>query len=156
MERIPDNWYRRSHLNPWTMPDIVAGVAQQCAAFPSTCKVGGNTGKVNSFAGVDLGNISGGFINSATEFQDPAKLGCFISQNIQAEAPSSLEKVFDGVLLKQALALIPSTLVPTLGKGLGACTGLPKGKTVTQYGNIFPGGKVVANGPRDPNTIAVK
>jgi hypothetical protein len=151
-ERIPDNWYKRANDDPWTLPDIVAGVAQQCAAYPSTCKVGGNTNGVNTFTGVDLGDISGGFFN-AQSFTDPAKLGCFISQNIQAEAPSSLEAVFTGATLVQALAQIPIKLLPALAP-LGSCTGLPKGKTVSQYGNGFPGAKIQNSGPRSSGPYA--
>lgn len=146
-DRIPENWYRRSHKNPWTVVDIVAGVAQQCLAFPSTCKVGGNTGEVNSFDGVDLGDVSGGLINSVEDLQDPERLGCFLSQNIQAEAPSSLEKIFDGVLLRQALGLINSKLVPALA-GLGRCPNMPKGKGVNQYAAKYPGAKVSNSGAR--------
>ncbi|OAA69366.1 Chloroperoxidase [Akanthomyces lecanii RCEF 1005] len=133
-DRIPENWYRRSHKNPWTLPDILLGVASQCLAFPSTCKVGGNTGEVNSFDGVDLGDISGGLINALTDLQDPARLACFIGQNIQAEAPSSLEKIFTGALLKEALGLVGPII-----DMLGTCPNLPAGKSVNQYGNKYPG-----------------
>lgn len=146
-DRIPENWYRRSHKNPWTLADVLLGVASQCLAFPSTCKVGGNTGTVNSFAGVDLGDVSGGLINALEDFQDPAKLGCFISQNIQAEAPSSLEKIFDGVLLQEALGLIDTKLLPALA-GLGSCKNLPKGKGVNQYAAMFPGAHTDQSGDR--------
>lgn len=145
-DRIPDNWYRRSLKDQWTLSDIVLGVASQCAAFPSTCKVGGNTGTVNSFTGVDLGDISGGLVNGA-DLADPAKLGCFISQNIQAEAPSFLSNVFSGLLLQSVLALIPTQLLPALAP-LGQCSNLPAGKTVNTYGAQFPGAKVVSSGPR--------
>ena len=146
-DRIPENWYRRSHKNPWTIPDTLLVVASQCLAFPSTCKIGGNLGKVNSFAGVDLGDISGGLINAVEDFTDPALLGCFISQNIQAEAPSSLEKLFDGPLLGLVLGLIDSQLVPAL-QSLGACSGLPKGKAVNQYGTQSPGAMARESGSR--------
>ncbi|KAI9749390.1 MAG: hypothetical protein M4579_006892 [Chaenotheca gracillima] len=145
-ERIPDNWYRRALDDQWTLADILAAVAQQCAAFPSTCKVGGNTNGVNTFAGVDLGDISGGLFNSAS-LLDPDTLGCFISQNIQAEAPDSLQNVFDGLLLKQALGLISKKLLPALAP-LGACKNLPKGKTVSDYGSGFPGAVIMNKGPR--------
>jgi len=82
---------------------------------------------------------------------DPNALGCFISQNVQAEAPSSLERVFDGPTLAAALALIPAMLLPALAP-LGPCQNLPPGKTITQYGNIFPGGKLQQTGPRASST----
>lgn len=145
-ERIPDNWYKRAADDAWTMTDIVVAIGQQCQAFPSTCKVGGNTNGVNTFTGVDLGDISGGFFHAA-DFADPAKLGCFISQNIQSEAPASLSAVFTGAALLEALALVPTRLLPALAP-LGGCAGLPKGKTVGEYGNGFPGGKIQNGGPR--------
>ncbi|GAB0134472.1 hypothetical protein EsDP_00002842 [Epichloe bromicola] len=139
-ERIPENWYRRSHKDPWGLADVLLAVASQCLAFPSTCKVGGNTGTVNSFEGVDLGDISGGLVHAVEDLQDPARLGCFISQNIQAEAPSSLEKIFHGALLKEALGLVDKKLVPALA-GLGSCPNMPPGKGVNQYAAKFPGAR---------------
>ncbi|KAG5941071.1 hypothetical protein E4U59_001950 [Claviceps monticola] len=86
-ERIPENWYRRSHKNPWTLVDLISGVASQCLAYLSTCQIGGNTDTVSSFQGIDLGDVSGGLINVAEDLQDPTRLGCFLAQSIQAEVP---------------------------------------------------------------------
>ncbi|CCE32967.1 hypothetical protein E4U09_004515 [Claviceps aff. purpurea] len=138
-ERIPENWYRRSHKNPWTLVDLVSGVASQCLAYPSTCQIGGNTGTVNSFQGIDLGDISGGLINVAEDLQDPTRLGCFLAQSIQAEVPSSLEKVFHGVVLDEVLALVDETLLPALSDLLRGCPNLPPGKTMSQYASKYPG-----------------
>ncbi|KAG6220589.1 hypothetical protein E4U34_002753 [Claviceps purpurea] len=138
-ERIPENWYRRSHKNPWTLVDLVSGVASQCLAYPSTCQIGGNTGTVNSFQGIDLGDISGGLIDVAEDLQDPTRLGCFLAQNIQAEVPSSLEKVFHGVVLDEVLALVDETLLPALSDLLRGCPNLPPGKTMSQYASKYPG-----------------
>ncbi|MCJ1283377.1 hypothetical protein MMC26_002705 [Xylographa opegraphella] len=145
-ERIPENWYRRSLEDLWTLPDILEAVAQQCLSYPQTCAVGGNTNGVNTFSGVDIGDISGGVFNSAS-LTNPSELGCFISQNIQAEAPSSLQNVFDGVALINALALIPIQLLPALAP-LGSCPGLPPGKTVSEYGMGYPGSTIQNSGPR--------
>ena len=91
--------------------------------------MGGNTGTVNSFAGVDLGDITGGFITAADELQDPTKLGCFISQAIQADVPSFLDNVFNGLALTEILGMIPTVLLPALAP-LGDCPGLPAGNGV--------------------------
>ena len=112
-ERIPDNWYRRSLDDLWTTPDILEAIAQQCTSYPQTCAVGGNTNGVNSFMGIDPGDISAGAFNAAS-LTNPAKLRCFISQNIQAEVPSSLQIVFKGVALMEALALVDTQLLPAL------------------------------------------
>ncbi|KZP14625.1 hypothetical protein FIBSPDRAFT_751561 [Athelia psychrophila] len=156
-ERIPDNWYKRALTDSWTLADILAAVAQQCLAYPNTCEVGGNTGTVNSFAGIDVGDLSGGVFN-ASVFTDPAQLGCFLAQNIQAEAPSFLSNVLQGPLLPQVLGLVTSSLVPTLAKGFGECNGINvKGgnmgntsavKTLGDYSAKYPGAAVVYDGAR--------
>ncbi|KAI5359743.1 putative chloroperoxidase [Septoria linicola] len=146
-ERIPENWYKRSEQDPWTLADITTSTAQQCATYPGNCQVGGNTGTVNSFKGVDLSDITGGFINSVEDFQDPNQLGCFISQMIQADTPSALSNVFNGVLLKQATDAIQSRLIPALA-GLGNCPNVPQGKGQGEYDAPFPGANGAASGPR--------
>ncbi|KAF7974264.1 hypothetical protein HWV62_13050 [Athelia sp. TMB] len=156
-ERIPNNWYKRSPADPWTLVDILTAVAQQCLAYPNTCEVGGNTGTVNSFAGIDVGDLTGGAFNSSV-YTNPAQLGCFLSQNIQAEAPSFLSNVLQGPLLTQVLGLVTSSLVPSLVKGFGACDGIDvKGgnkanttgyKTLQDYAAKFPGAAVAYKGSR--------
>ncbi|PPJ58799.1 hypothetical protein CBER1_08236 [Cercospora berteroae] len=148
-ERIPENWYKRSEQDPWTLSDIVVSTAQQCATYPGNCQVGGNTGTVNSFKGVDLGDLSGGFINSVEDFQDPNQLGCFIAQSIKADTPSALSNVFEGALLSQALDLIDSKLAPAL-LGLGNCPNVPEGKGLNEVDAPFPGASGASEGPRGP------
>ncbi|KAL3419121.1 oxidase [Phlyctema vagabunda] len=148
-ERIPENWYKRASDDAWTLVDIVTAVAQQCAAFPNTCQVGGNVDGVDSFAGVDLGDVSGGLVN-ALDLADPAKLGCFIAQNLQAEVPTSLRNVFSGALLQRVLALVPGMLGDALAPllSLGQCSDLPPGKGVNDYGTGYPGAVIESDGPR--------
>lgn len=150
-EKIPDNWYKRGADDAWTLTDIVVSTAQQCASYPSNCQVGGNTGEVNSFSGVNVGDISGGFINTVEDLSDPRRMGCFIGQAIQADVPSFLDNAFNGILLSQAKALIPTVLNPVLGKlteNLGGCPNLPPGRSVLQYGSVYPGAKPMFEGPR--------
>lgn len=137
-ERIPENYYKRAADDDWNLEDILISTAQQCTAYPSNCQVGGNTGKVNSFTGFDLGDLSGGFVNTVEDLQDPAKMGCFISQAIQADVPSVLDAEFEGPGLKAVQALIPKQLLPALAY-LGTCPNLPKGKSVFAYGQQYPG-----------------
>jgi len=146
-EKIPDNWYKRADDDAWTLADIVVSTAQQCASYPSNCQVGGNTGTVNSFSGVDVGDVTGGLINSATDLSDPQRMGCFIRQAIQADVPSFLDHVFDGALLKTVTDLIPIKLIPVL-ETLGNCPNLPEGKSVSQYGAMYPGAQAQFSGPR--------
>ncbi|KJX95846.1 oxidase like protein [Zymoseptoria brevis] len=144
-ERIPDNWYKRAPADAWTLSDIVTSTAQQCAAYPSNCQVGGNTGEVNSFSGVNLGDISGGLVNSATDLSDPARMGCFIRQMIQANTPSFLASTFSGAILDQMNRLVKTMLDPALDL-LGNCPNLPAGKSVDTYDSKFPGAQNPAGG----------
>ncbi|KAI9719835.1 MAG: hypothetical protein M1828_006056 [Chrysothrix sp. TS-e1954] len=149
MERIPDNWYKRADDDMWTLSDIVISTAQQCASYPDNCQVGGNTGTVNSFQGVDAGDITGGLLSSFGDLSDPNMVGCFISQAIQADVPSFLDNVFDGAELTLVKNLIPSQLLPAL-EPLGACPNLPAGRSITAYGSAYPGGQVMQQGNRAP------
>lgn len=133
----------------WTVSDIVISTAQQCESYPGNCQVGGNTGTTNSFTGVDLGNISGGLVNTASDLSDPAKMGCFISQAIQADVPSFLDNVFEGGTLLLAQDAIATTLVPALA-GLGQCDNVPAGKSIFAYGAQFPGAQFESKGTRPP------
>jgi hypothetical protein len=145
-ERIPDNWYKRHPADAWTLTDIVISTAQQCTSYPSNCQVGGNTGTVNSFSGVNLGDISGGLVNSAEDLSDPARMGCFIRQMIQADTPSFLSSAFSGAALDIVNGLVTTMLTPALDL-LGNCPNLPPGKSVGQYASKFPGAKAPAAGP---------
>ncbi|EHK98203.1 putative Aromatic peroxygenase [Glarea lozoyensis 74030] len=93
-ERIPDIYYKAAADDQWTVQDFLVSSAQRCLAWPESCQVGGNTGTVNSFAGVTLGDISGGLVNAVEDFQDPVKLGCFLAQAVKAETPGFLSNVF--------------------------------------------------------------
>lgn len=146
-ERIPDNYYKRAEDDAWTLSDIVISTAQQCESYPSNCQVGGNTGTVNSFSGFDLGNLTGGFINSVQDLSDPNRMGCFISQAIQADVPSFLDAVFEGPALATALGLVNTQLLPALAP-LGNCPNLPAGKSVYAYGHGYPGAQIQYAGPR--------
>jgi hypothetical protein len=153
-ERIPDNYYKSAIDDQWTVPDILTGFAQNCLSYPRDCEVGGNLGTVNSFTGVNLGDISSGLISSSADFTNVTRLGCFLSQSLQAEAPTFLSNVFSGVLLTQVLGLITSLLVPTLQKfqadALITCPGLPKGKGIFDPNSKYPGARHLSQGPRNP------
>lgn len=146
-ERIPENFYKRAPDDPWTLSDIVISTAQQCQAYPTNCQVGGNTGTVNSFTGFDLGNITGGFINTVADLGSPEKMGCFISQAIQADVPSFLDNLYTGPVAAAIKKLIPTQLLPALAY-LGECPNLPAGRSVFAYGQEYPGAKFQTSGPR--------
>ncbi|KAK4057523.1 hypothetical protein OIO90_001592 [Microbotryomycetes sp. JL221] len=138
-ERIPDNWYKPGV--PYTLVDVVTNVlkASDSASLdyelsigessthcsisasrhviekvPEAGKVGGNTGKVNSFVGVDVADLTGGVLN-AQSLLEGNNLICFGL----AAARLGLPSVLGGAtgLLGNALNFLDSkfgTLLPGL------------------------------------------
>ncbi|KAF8543354.1 Chloroperoxidase, partial [Trichophaea hybrida] len=113
-ERIPDNWYRRPPgglIGDYGTVAFAADFVKMALKVPQLLKVGGNTGKVNSFVGVDLGDLTGGIYN-ALDLLDPAKLVCFIFRLLLVAVPDLFQGGLVGNLIKIALNLLTKTLVP--------------------------------------------
>ena len=53
-ERIPDNWYKRAIGDEYTIPFFSSDLTAAALQHPEFLDVGGNQGKGNSFAGVDV------------------------------------------------------------------------------------------------------
>ncbi|KAK8190392.1 Chloroperoxidase [Phyllosticta capitalensis] len=86
-ETFPDNWYRKPieyGLVPLNL-DIVGWVLKH----PVLGSVGGNTGTVNSFSGLELSNITGGVLNSASLLESNNLL-CFVFEVLKTFMPNSL------------------------------------------------------------------
>lgn len=108
-ERIPENWYRISGeygLVPLNL-DLVSWVLQH----PELASIGGNMGEVNSFAGVDLSNLTGGVLNSASLLEGN-NLICFTLEIVKTFAPNSLSPLFS--TLEKPLALINDAILDPL------------------------------------------
>ncbi|CAK3923823.1 Aromatic peroxygenase [Lecanosticta acicola] len=89
-ERIPENWYRRTLTNPYDIPQADSDLGVQYSAYPDSFRLGGNTNGVNSYAGVDLGNLTGGVMNFEYLFNtDSPKASCFFAQFAQSLIPDS-------------------------------------------------------------------
>jgi len=69
--------------------DTVAMIAQ----YPELGSIGGNTGTVNSFAGVELDDISGGVLNAGKLLEDNNLL-CFALQVVRMASPNYLNNVY--------------------------------------------------------------
>lgn len=63
------------------------------AAYPQFLDIGGNTGKVNTFTGVSITNLTGGVYNAQTLAQGN-NAACFVTQFLQQAAPDVLEGLF--------------------------------------------------------------
>lgn len=68
-ERIPNNWYRRPSSNQYTAQDVGLDVGIGYAAYPRTLRIGGNTGKPNSYVGVSVANFTGGVFDAGNLFK---------------------------------------------------------------------------------------
>jgi hypothetical protein len=90
----------------------VADVAILVTKYPDIVQIGGNTGTVNSFTGVNPGDISGGVYNGVTLLQGN-NLGCFAFQAAQQVIPSVLSGLV-GSTLTQVLALVNKYINPVL------------------------------------------
>lgn len=112
-ERIPENWYRRpgGELGGYSPVSFALDLLKMSETVPSVVSVGGNTGTVNSFTGVDLGDITGGVYNTA-DLLDPKKFSCFFYQILLAAVPDILRSRFLGGVLSGALSLLSDTLDP--------------------------------------------
>lgn len=113
-ERIPDNWYRRRH----NMPDygvvlFARDLVDLAAENPDVIRIGGNTGTVNSFAGVNLGDLTGGVYN-ALALTDPSKLVCFVFQLSIAVLPDALQGGLLGGVLGLATDLLTMIVKPLM------------------------------------------
>ncbi|KAJ1307950.1 hypothetical protein OPQ81_002027 [Rhizoctonia solani] len=108
-ERIPENWYRRP--TDYMIPDFELDLVTAGLKHPELLSIGGNTGKVNSFAGVNVGDITGGVYNSANLLQGN-NLVCFSFQAAQQAIPDVLKGVLGD--LTAALGLWNEKITPIL------------------------------------------
>ena len=112
-ERIPDNWYRRplGIVNEYSPESFAQDFLQMAAAVPEAASVGGNTGTVNSFTGVDLGDITGGAYRT-TDLLNPTKFVSNFYQLTLALVPDFLRSEALGSLLGGALNLLQTEISP--------------------------------------------
>ncbi|KAI0814073.1 hypothetical protein GGR55DRAFT_687083 [Xylaria sp. FL0064] len=100
-ERIPENWYKRPIDDEFSIPDFLVDVLEHAAYYPRLLSMGGNTGKPNTFALIDVGDLTGGVFNT-TSLVEGNNLECFVLQMIQAAGPNLIGIMFSDV--KKALA----------------------------------------------------
>ena len=112
-ERIPSHWHRRPQglLSEYGTAAFAADLVRMASYNPAILKIGGNTGEVDSFAGVDLGSLTGGIYNSL-DLLDPDKLVCYLFRTLLAVVPDILQGGLIGGLLNFALNLLTTTLLP--------------------------------------------
>lgn len=134
-ERIPDNWYKRpGGTNQYNVADVFLDLLAGAAIYPGTIKVGGNTGKVNTFTGVDVTKFTGGVYNGATLLQGN-NLACFGFQAVEAARVAQL-----GTLAGALVTLLDTVLAPI--KSVTSSLTCPQlAKYDYSYLEVFPGYK---------------
>ncbi|KAH7403684.1 Chloroperoxidase [Cadophora sp. MPI-SDFR-AT-0126] len=95
-ERIPDNWYKRAIGDEYTIPFFLTDLLAAALEYPQFLNIGGNTGKVNTFTGIDFEDLTGGVFNLAT-LAEGNNLACFVLQGAVQFLPDSLLGAVGGV-----------------------------------------------------------
>ncbi|CZT08092.1 uncharacterized protein RCO7_09573 [Rhynchosporium graminicola] len=97
-EKIPDNWYKRAIGDEYSIPYLNADTVIAAAKYPKFLNVGGNTGKINTFTGVNAEDLTGGVYNSKT-LTEGNNLACFAMQFAVQASPDIIQcsNVFNGL-----------------------------------------------------------
>lgn len=80
---------------------------------PYIIAIGGNTGKPNTFVGVDIGDLTGGVFNAQTLLEGN-NLACFAFQAISIASPDILRGGILGELAQTAVQTLTDALSPVL------------------------------------------
>lgn len=127
--------------DPYNIPFFTVDSIRALVLDPIFFSIGGNTGKVNTFAGINPANVSSGVFN-LQNLKDPKNFRCFAFQLATQSQPDLLEGIYTNVTpamnkLQQAAS--------KLTQGLGC----PKLKKL-QYGQeglaAYPGYSKSYNG----------
>ncbi|KAI1328540.1 oxidase [Xylariaceae sp. FL0255] len=136
-EQIPANWYRLGV--DYGLVDLNLDIVEWVLKYPNLLSVGGNMGKVNSFAGLDFENITGGVLD-ATSILEGNNLICFTLDVVKTFAPNSLSTLFK--TLEVPLELLDNAIVgPLLNISCPAFNDLTVGGTdlFTYLKQTYPG-----------------
>jgi hypothetical protein len=108
-ERIPENWYRIAV--DYGFAGVSADLVDWVTRHPVLLSVGGNLGTVDSFAGVDVADLTGGVLD-ATKLLEGNNLVCFALTVLRTFTPNSLSTAFK--LLEGPLKLVNDALLDPL------------------------------------------
>lgn len=136
-ESIPDNWYRSP--TDYGLVEFNLELVSMISQYPDLANIGGNTGTVNSFTGLDLSDITGGVFNIETLLEGNNLL-CFALQVVRFVAPNSLSSLFETI--DGPLEMVTSALAqPVLDLGCPALKDLEVGgqSWLTGIEKLFPG-----------------
>jgi hypothetical protein len=143
-ESIPQNWYRVPV--DWGFSGLFSDLIDWFIKYPELAGIGGNTGTVNSFTGLNVENITDGVFDVGTLLEGN-NLICFIFEVVKSIAPNSLSGVFETV--KVPLRMVLDILAtPLLDLECPALEDLKVGGSSYEEGiqKLFPGAKLSGGG----------
>ncbi|PQE20324.1 oxidase protein [Rutstroemia sp. NJR-2017a BBW] len=113
-EQIPSNWYRTPV--DYGLVSLNVDLLAWMAEYPTLASIGGNTGTVNSFAGLDISDITGGVLN-AESLLEGNNLMCFGLEVVKTFAPNSLSPLFAAIAvpLKLLLDVVNTSILDIAG-----------------------------------------
>ena len=112
-ERIPTNWYRRPSSVPYSIPNAFLDLSINFAAYPGSFRLGGNTNGVNTYTGVDLGDLTGGAYQASDLLNlNTSNAACFYVQLVQALIPDAASGGILGGTLAAILNLVNNFIDP--------------------------------------------
>ena len=92
-EAFPNNWYKRNPVDYYTIPYFGSDAGAMARQYPEFVSIGGNTGKTNTFTGVDPQNLTGGVYTSSNLLQGNNAI-CFALELSLMEAPDILSGLY--------------------------------------------------------------
>jgi hypothetical protein len=92
-----DNWYKRNPVDYYTIPYFALDAAAMALEHPQFASLGGNTGTVNSFVGLDPANLTEGVFNADTLLEGNNAL-CYGFRVYGQQLPDILTGEFRGQL----------------------------------------------------------
>ncbi|GFF62436.1 aromatic peroxygenase [Aspergillus lentulus] len=90
-ERIPENWYK-TPLD-YGLVQLNIDLVDWAIKYPELASIGGNTGTVNSFTGVNFGDVTGGVLNLTTLLEGNNLL-CFVFEVLRFASPNALAGLY--------------------------------------------------------------
>lgn len=143
-ERLLPTWKRRPLGSTFGIDDIIVTVYEAALRNPHLLSAGGNTGTVNSYAGLDAGDLTGGVYREVDLLKDPANLACYIYQmSIEEVIPTQLNVVYKTAA--EALDFVAKNIKAPFAK-LAEANGNPCQKVsnpnIAEAYDKFPGSKV--------------
>ncbi|GIJ85033.1 hypothetical protein Asppvi_003888 [Aspergillus pseudoviridinutans] len=90
-ERIPENWYK-TPLD-YGLVQLNLDLVDWSLKHPELASIGGNTGTVNSFAGVNLADVTGGVLNLTTLLEGNNLL-CLVFEVLKFASPNALAGLY--------------------------------------------------------------